>query len=340
MTEVKICPKCKCNKAVADFFSKKGKQTKICQHCRDKSNDSQKRTIKNRQASIIDHENIKLCKSCLKIKQKSEFKVFEDETVSVQCIACLEKAAKRHAEKIDDDPLYVKNRQDIRKKSVENNPERTKYTLCKSNAKERNIEFSITYEEAYKLYYEKCFYCEFLEEESLNGIDRFNNVIGYLKSNCVPCCQWCNMMKLEWSYESWISNIGHILMYNGKIGKLCYESLYDTTASTFSAVKARANKHNFTFTLTLNEFKEITANDCYICGHKNTRTHSNGLDRVINDIGYELLNCRSCCGTCNSFKMEYTHEEFLKQCERIYVIHGPNVTDQEALFKKNKRIKT
>ncbi len=34
-----------------------------------------------------------------------------------------------------------------------------------------------------------------------NGIDRFDNDIGYTDANCRPCCGDCNMMKRDYSYE-------------------------------------------------------------------------------------------------------------------------------------------
>lgn len=48
-------------------------------------------------------------------------------------------------------------------------------------------------EDQFKYLSEKpCFYCG---AESPNGIDRFDNKIGYKYSNCRSCCKHCNYVK-------------------------------------------------------------------------------------------------------------------------------------------------
>lgn len=45
-----------------------------------------------------------------------------------------------------------------------------------------------------------------------NGIDRVNSSVGYIPSNCVPCCTNCNLAKAQMSVEEfrvWISRVYH-----------------------------------------------------------------------------------------------------------------------------------
>ena len=54
-----------------------------------------------------------------------------------------------------------------------------------------------------KLSSQDFFYCG---KAAPNGIDRLNNEIGYLESNCVACCKHCNYVKGNLSnedFESW-----------------------------------------------------------------------------------------------------------------------------------------
>lgn len=44
-----------------------------------------------------------------------------------------------------------------------------------------------------------------------NGIDRVDNLKGYYRGNCVPCCEMCNRMKLDYSGEEFLSHILKIL---------------------------------------------------------------------------------------------------------------------------------
>ena len=106
---------------------------------------------------------------------------------------------------------------------------RIKYTLierlynsAKYNSKDisrRNIPFTLTIDEFQNLIFSDCYYCgskplrliKRAEEELMyGGIDRTNSKLGYLPSNCVPCCGHCNTMKLQLSYEDFIEKIHKI----------------------------------------------------------------------------------------------------------------------------------
>jgi len=67
------------------------------------------------------------------------------------------------------------------------------------DCKHRGIENSLTKEEYYSLIHQPCVYCNGVSwtnpEFEKNGIDRFDNDVGYHIWNCVPCCYRCNVFK-------------------------------------------------------------------------------------------------------------------------------------------------
>lgn len=72
----------------------------------------------------------------------------------------------------------------------------------KNGAKQRNIEFKITKDEFISIVSNDCYICGKPNTEThKNGIDRFDNNIGYIFENCKPCCGNCNFMKQEYSYN-------------------------------------------------------------------------------------------------------------------------------------------
>lgn len=120
-------------------------------------------------------------------------------------------------------------------------------------------------------------------------------------------------------------------------GECSYVYLYNRN-------KNNAKNRKYEFNLTFLEFKQIVNNSCYYCGlspqpynyylKKNKeRVKSktivlpesvdlawiavNGIDRVDNNKGYTLENCVTCCGQCNTSKLNYSQEEFLHWIERI-----------------------
>jgi hypothetical protein len=84
----------------------------------------------------------------------------------------------------------------------------------KSNAKAFNREFSLTEEQFKCLTSGLCFYCGATGSKTAksvagetykhNGIDRKDPSLGYVESNCLPCCQICNFMKRDLSFQDFI----------------------------------------------------------------------------------------------------------------------------------------
>lgn len=110
---------------------------------------------------------------------------------------------------------------EIRKRWRDDNPDKirafarkpkAKFASTKTNAKARNIEFTLTFEEFDLLLSEQtCHYCKgILGKLSPTGssLDRIDNNKGYHSGNCVACCQTCNTLK------------GNILSYDEAIAAI------------------------------------------------------------------------------------------------------------------------
>lgn len=93
------------------------------------------------------------------------------------------------------------------------------YENYQKNAKRRGRRFDLTPLEFYKLTKGRCHYCNKQPAQYLafrikmqlgdmayvyNGIDRMNNDVGYVPSNCVSCCWKCNRAKGKMPYQEFI----------------------------------------------------------------------------------------------------------------------------------------
>jgi hypothetical protein len=161
-----------------------------------------------------------------------------------------------------------------------------------------------------------CFYCGFLSEDTLNGIDRMDNRQGYITGNCVGCCKTCNFMKKSLDAHTFVERCGHVSARHGGPGAPC-DSWRDVIGGTFSGYKHRAAKKSLVFELTDSFFDELTSKECAYCGRPSTTSHHNGIDRIDNTIGYTPDNCAACCGECNHAKREIPADEFILQCKNI-----------------------
>ena len=103
------------------------------------------------------------------------------------------------------------------------------YKSYQNGAQKRNLSFDLSLEEFTNITRLRCYYCgaeptlfknDHTKQNGLyegNGIDRLDNTLGYFFTNCVPCCFICNRMKLESSYDEFLSQVHKISDYLRKV---------------------------------------------------------------------------------------------------------------------------
>lgn len=94
----------------------------------------------------------------------------------------------------------------------------------------------------------------------------------------------------------------------------------------------RAKRRHLKFSLSLEQYKDITSQNCFYCGCEPSNkylyisNHSpngeyliyNGIDRADNTLGYIFENCLPCCFDCNEIKKSRNKNEFLDLIKKIY----------------------
>lgn len=75
----------------------------------------------------------------------------------------------------------------------------------------------------------------------------------------------------------------------------------------FRRAKHSAKSRGYSFTLSLKQFNKIKKeNTCFYCKKKTERIQ---MDRINNDIGYEIENIVPCCAPCNRLKGVITKKD-------------------------------
>ncbi len=113
-----------------------------------------------------------------------------------------------------------------RKKNLQANFISDYFVMYINQAKGRGLDFSLTENEFYKITSSNCFYCGSAPEPKrvsggkkqnrtffANGIDRVDSDIGYIPSNCVPCCEFCNRAKRNYTVGFFLSKVAGIYHY-------------------------------------------------------------------------------------------------------------------------------
>lgn len=120
--------------------------------------------------------------------------------------------------------------------------------------------------------------------------------------------------------------------------KKCQNRLKEKSQSglniLYGKYKRRAKEYNREFSLTLDEFKNLTSSTCHYCGIEPQHTITspkhvseesrefakytyNGIDRKNSALGYTLENSLCCCETCNKAKLDMSYEDFLNYIQRL-----------------------
>lgn len=103
------------------------------------------------------------------------------------------------------------------------------YREYQYRAKNKNMNFSLSFEEFNSTINQNCFYCGRSPSQKkyqirskinfilYNGIDRLDINKGYEKDNMVPCCSLCNIAKgtmTKRQFFDWITKVHHHLTIN------------------------------------------------------------------------------------------------------------------------------
>jgi hypothetical protein len=194
-----------------------------------------------------------------------------------------------------------------------------RFGSIKQQAQKKGILWNeeLTDEMCYKMMTSNCFYCNFVPDKSLNGIDRMDSMGGYERKNTVSCCKNCNFIKGSLDPDTFIKRCQHISKHFGENGILNKDVWPDSKSSMYNNYLARAAKKDLEFALTKEQFTKFTTGKCYYCDKNTSKTHKNGVDRKNNNSGYIMSNCVSCCSQCNYMKGSLTEDEFIETCKRV-----------------------
>jgi hypothetical protein len=89
------------------------------------------------------------------------------------------------------------------------------WNVYRTSAKRRGFVWELTFDEFCRLTSSDCHYCDETPKNDIgreyngsymyNGIDRKDNLQGYIASNVVSCCDVCNKAKRTMSYEQFVA---------------------------------------------------------------------------------------------------------------------------------------
>src|ERR1035437_460869 len=170
-----------------------------------------------------------------------------------------------------------------------------------------------------------------------NGLDRVNNSNKHNIDNVVTCCATCNKFKLDLDLLSFIHNIQALkcntigenvkmvprnVLNIKELNKLFPSKLSNGRNALMirlQHIKSIAKVKNRKFNLSQIDCANLSLSSCIYCDRKSDPENNkfNGIDRIDNNIGYEVNSCVPCCKYCNSAKHNLSLDEFFIWIKRI-----------------------
>ena len=280
-----------------------------CTHCLHKAR------IRDRKRDDQKRQDGTLCLDCgTKLTEVTRAKGKHDKSLR-RCVPCYEKLQKYESKRAPRERNY--------KAEVFTN-RHVIWNHYVKGAQKRRIDFSLSKALFNNLISKPCFYCEYQKEGEVNGIDRVDNNKGYTEENVVSCCATCNQLKGSQHPQEFLDKLRaihcHIVLASPippeQVEPWATTYLSSTTPS-FKAYAKSANSRNIAFTLLEDEFTALVKQSCYLCGLVASETNHNGIDRFDNTKGYQLENCRPCCGHCNLLKGTIEYDTLVEKAVQI-----------------------
>ena len=191
--------KCKCdcgNEIIVKLCSLRGGLTKSC-GC-----------LRTNKKIYNEDKTKKKCWKCGKLLNLDEFykNISKSDGLTSECKSCCNKLSTEKYHKLyndkDFDVLF-------------------RYSHYKSDAKRRDKEFILSIDEFDNITSKPCYICgKYTNGSSYSGIDRLDNEIGYVLSNCIPCCDKCNRIKYTYTLEDTFKHLSDIYKFQKSKGNI------------------------------------------------------------------------------------------------------------------------
>lgn len=108
---------------------------------------------------------------------------------------------------------------------------------------------------------------------------------------------WCKNCTIKRNGAS-RRKYGHRYLDKQRVTSANYKKR-NNTKNKFTNLKSEAKRRNYSMNITFIEYENLMSKPCYYCGCSLKELTGGCLDRIDNNLGYEIDNVLPCCGICN-----------------------------------------
>ena len=174
----------------------------------------------------------KTCSKCKKEKDLSDFNKNRSrrDGLSIYCRICDRKKVNAYLKTPEGAQKQRVRQKRNQKARVSKNPNlykelhekecdllRVRYGSYKKSARVKELDFEISKEKFRSITSQPCYYCGEFTRKDFVGMDRIDNGQGYVESNLVPCCKFCNYARRQLSQQEFIRKVMLIYEKHGAV---------------------------------------------------------------------------------------------------------------------------
>lgn len=180
------------------------------------------------------------------------------------------------------------------------------------NDKDKNKSaYELSATEAFNLIKQRCFYCG----DFATTLDRLDSNLTHTVENCVGCCECCNKSKGAQDPLTFILQS----VYRRRFVYYKDEDIWlmNTKKPRLRGYKENAFKQGQKFELTEEQFEKFITDECHYCKRSPSQDKFFGIDKLVPDDGYTMINCVTACASCNYSKRDSLPNDFALRDEHI-----------------------
>jgi hypothetical protein len=121
---------------------------------------------------------------------------------------------------------------------------------------------------------------------------------------------------------------------NKRLGQKQYRNYVTSLKTRFNKAPAEARKRNLSWDIDFEYYCKILNKNCHYCNKTLLDETGSSLDRINNNLGYEINNVLPCCGNCNKIRgHRLTKEEMEVAMKAVLEFRSKN-SDDKGLIQK------
>ncbi len=106
-----------------------------------------------------------------------------------------------------------------------------------------------------------------------------------------------------------------------------------TLPHRFNSSRSKAKGRELSWSIDFENYELLQQSGCFYCSENLLNKTSVGLDRINNDLGYDLMNVLPCCGDCNKVRQDKLTVNEMTEVRQLLKYLRDDISKEEFIKK-------